>query len=89
MTERDYQRLVKQAALAYNLDSVDYQRIMDKACIGVDDWDKFLVDFEEAIKVPPTEGQKSQHAKREKQGEIEAAKRNLRVAQERLARAIE
>lgn len=88
MTKREYQRLLKKAATAYNLNSDEYTKIMDVAACTVEDWDKFCADLDEAIKTPPTEKQIAQHERKEKDKEIEAARRNLYAAQQRLNKAL-
>ncbi len=84
MRKRDYERLLRQAAVAYNLNSDDYTQIMDRATIEVEDWDKFCADLDEAIKIPPTDREMAKHARKEMKKAIEAAKRNLKSAERRL-----
>lgn len=84
MNKQEYQRLVKKAALAYNLNSADYELLMDKATIEVDDWDQFLADFDKAKETQPTDRQRKQHERKQREGEIESAKRQLKAAQQRL-----
>lgn len=88
MTKREYQSLLRKAAVAYNLGSSGYETIMDKATVEVDDWDKFCADLDEAIKVPPTDRQRALHERKEKQKEIESAKRMMRAAKQRLDEAL-
>ena len=88
MNKREYQRLLRRAALAYNLGSSEYSTIMDEASVSVDDWDQFCRDMDDAMKVPPTEHQKVKYQRQEKQKEIEDAKIALRFAQERLKEAL-
>lgn len=80
--------MLRRIAVAYNLGSSDYEPLMDGATILVNDWDKFLVDLEEAVKIPPTENQVKVYAGQEQKKEIEAATGNFRASIRRLKKAM-
>lgn len=97
MRKRDYDRLLRRCAVAYNLNTGDYERIMDEAVALIpqgiadsedDPWEEFCRDLDEAKKIPPTPRQIAKHQREEKKKEIEDATRNFLSAQRRLEKAL-
>lgn len=91
MNKREYKRLVRRAAVAYQLDDPDYGNILDEATATIDHadlepdgftfydtaWEQFCRDLDAECLIPPTETEQKAYARKKRKREIEEAEREI------------